>query len=254
MKLSEMLSSQVICLAEAKPLGTIISATCDYKMKGIKQVVVADREENEGYLQLRYLNKGDGIYYTLYQAHEYEQRGLRVPFQRNIYNTDGMYIGRLCDVEVEGSEIIALLTSDDKSITAADVVVAGGELVIVKGNKKLRVSKGRKKSVKKSIIDIEDAFNTPNLTPRNMVEGNSTMGSVVEAKRIIPENNDTPSSIPMKIISSYAFLLGRKVVKKVLHNGDVLIPEGRIIDTETVELARDNGKLVELTVSSKETN
>ncbi len=252
MKLSEMLSSQVICLAEAKPLGIIISAICDYKMKRIRQVVIVDGEENEVYLQLRYLNKGDEIYYTLYKAPEYEQKGLRLPFQRNIYNTDGLFIGHLQDVEVEGSVITMLLTSDGRSISSDDVVVADNELVIVKGSRKLRISKGKKRKVEDNLVNINEAFNTYNPPLGDSEKESVSSVNIVESKRAVPASFDSHNSVSRNIISSYAFLLGRRVVKKVLHNGNVLIPEGRIIDTETVELARDNGKLVELTVSSKE--
>lgn len=250
MKISEMLSSQVICLAEAKPLGVIITATADNKLKRIKGVVIADSDDNEGYLSMRYLKKGE-VYYTLYKTSELEQVGISIPFQKDIYNTDGIFIGRLLDIEVEGDVITNLLSSDGKSIPTNTIVVASGDLVIVKGNNKLRIPKNKSTHGNSSNVDIEDSFN--NYTP-------SAVGSKIGNEGVISglEHKAEPSvtarggSESVKMISSYAFLLGRRVIKRVIHNGSTLIPEGRIIDADTVELARNKGKLVELTVSSKE--
>lgn len=250
MKISEMLSSQVICLAEAKPLGVIITAIADNKLKRIKGVVIADSDDNEGYLSMRYLKKGE-VYYTLYKTPELEQVGINIPFQKDIYNTDGVYIGRLLDIEIEGESITNLLTSDGKSIPANTIVVASGDLVIVKGNNKLRIPRNKSTHGNSSKVDIENSFN--NYTPSavdSKVENEGVI-SVLEHKAEAPITSRGGAE-SVKMISSYAFLLGRRVIKRVIHNGSTLIPEGRIIDIDTVELARNNGKLVELTVSSKE--
>lgn len=248
MKLSEMLSNRVICLAEARLLGVIISATADCKLKRINQLIVADNEENECYMQMRYLNIGD-VYYTLYKTPEYEKKGIDVPFQKDIYNTDGKYLGQLLDVELEGNSIVSLLTTNGERVSAGEVVIAG-DMIIVKGNNKIRISKGKKKLIEPSKdILVKEAFNDYNtsITAHNEENVDNKVVQPTVTKRESVEVGNVG-----KIISSYAFLLGRMVIKKILYNGETLIPVGKIIDTEVVELARDKGKLVELTVSSKE--
>ena len=55
----------------------------------------------------------------------------------------------------------------------------------------------------------------------------------------------------LSIYGDYAFLLGRRVVKDIAARDAVVATAGSVVDARTIESARSLGKLVELTVNSR---
>lgn len=282
MKFSELIGKDVICLSFAKNLGNIFNCTVDKKLKKINQFVTVDNDENDAYIQSRFINFGLDTLFTTYNLADYEANGIKFPFRKNVYTTDGKFEGVVGDFEFENGKITKLFVSD-KIINPVDVALVSDEMIIVKGNRRIRL-----KNVNKEIVNVDDSFNADyNAADKNEPLATNTMENTLNAGdfggdfnrqksnasasvnlNYIPLNSvrfepnidksqqakqdeifNTES--PRKLISGYKFLLGRKVIKSILSGGKLIIPQGQIIDDHTVELARKFGKLVELTVSSR---
>lgn len=252
MRFSEIIGKKIVCLTFGKELGTIYSCTVDRKLRRIHHLSTVDNEENEGFVDNKRVFQGKDILYTLSSLAEFQSSGIDFPFRSPIYNTDGCYIGRAVDFEFNGNTINELYIGEDKKLKVDEVVLLSKEMIIVKGNRKLRIK--RDKAVKPK--ELSSAFNQFELQPEISDESikvpisyidNTTASTPINITQKTPlKNNESP----LKVISGYGFLLGRAVIKHIFDGGKLIIPKGKIIDEDTVEKARAHGKLVELTVSS----
>lgn len=250
MRFSEIIGKKIVCLSFGKELGTVYSCTVDKKMRRIHHLATIDREEDEGFVDNKRVFHGKDILYTLNCLAEFESAGTDFPFRSPIYNTDGCYVGRANDFEFEGSIIKKLYIDNEKTIESNQVVLLSNEMIIVKGNRKLRIKREHEtkpKELSTAFNQVDDAqIETIELQENNQV--NTATSTIGNTGSINPKNQNNES--PLKVISGYGFLLGRAVIKHIFAGGKLIIPKGKIIDEETVEKARTHGKLVELTISS----
>lgn len=252
MRFSEIIGKKIVCLSFGKELGTVYSCTVDKKMRRIHHLSTVDNEEDEGFVDNKRVFHGNDILYTLSSLAEFQSSGIDFPFRCPIYNTDGCYIGRAIDFEFDGNTINKLYFGEDKKLNVDEVVLLSKEMIIVNGNRKLRIK--RDKAVKPK--ELSSAFNQFEIGPETTNESSEVPIRALDntiASTPINTTQNTPAKdneSPLKVISGYGFLLGRAVIKHIFDGGRLIIPKGKIIDEDTVEKARAHGKLVELTVSS----
>lgn len=151
MKFSSLLGKNLISLANAKELGTVYSCTVDNKLRKIHQIATIDNDENEGYIENKYVNVGSDVLYTINALADYEQMGIDFPFRSRVFNTDGKLLGVVADFEFDGNQIIELELTDNERIKTSEVVIASDNLVIVKGERVIRPLSNSKKREKTPI-------------------------------------------------------------------------------------------------------
>lgn len=241
MRFSELIGRKIICLSLAKELGIVFNCNVDKKLKRINQLIAVDREEDEGYVDFHKINVGVDTLFTSYSLADYTPCGIAFPFRAPIFDTDGNGLGRVEDFEFENNQITDLVIGDNQTIASSRVVIASEELIIVKGQRKIKA----RLNETKPLVDEKTYFNE---TP--LPSALPTVSMVIDPKTQVESAENEDRESPRKIISGYKFLLGRTVIKHILSGGKMIIPRGKVIDDDTVELARKYGKLVELTVSS----
>lgn len=152
MKFSNLLGKNLISLAYAKELGTIYSCTVDNKLRHIYQIATVDNDENEGYIQNKTINFGTDVLYTVNTLADYEQKGILFPFRARVFDTDGNFLGKVSDFEFEKNQILEIQLAKDVSIKTSEIVVAGKDLVIVKGNRKVKACTNTTKRAKSPVL------------------------------------------------------------------------------------------------------
>lgn len=263
MKFSELIGKKVICMSFAKEIGMVFNCTVDKKLKKVNQIIAVDKEEDEGYVDFKKVIIGNDVLFTTNSLADYTANGVPFPFRTPVYNTDGTLIGKIIDFEITGNAIDSLYLSNDLSLPSSEVVVASDEMVVVKGRRKIRI---KQTSPKSKLSSIEESFNNveynsvdKDTKAKKETTKNEPVVATIKMENseqivtpTITQNNEKEDNNPAlrKLIAGYKFLLGRKVIKHIIAGGKMLIPRGKLIDVETVELARKYGKLVELTVSS----
>lgn len=252
MRFSEIIGKKIVCLSLGKELGTVFNCSVDKKMHRILHLATIDKEEDEGFVDNKRIFHGKDILYTLNCLAEFESTGINFPFRSPVYNTDGSYIGRANDFEFEGSIIKKLYIDNDKTIESNEVVLLSSEMIIIKGNRKLRIKREHKTKPK----ELSTAFNQVDNAQSEIADSieiqTPTITTETPHSTVIPnpKKQNQSNESPLKVISGYGFLLGRAVIKHIFAGSKLIIPKGKIIDADTVEKARTYGKLVELTVSS----
>lgn len=242
MRFSEFIGRKIICLSFAKELGVVFNCNVDKKLKRINQLITIDKEEDEGYVDFHKINVGADTLFTAYSLADYTPTGMAFPFRAPIFDTDGNRKGRVEDFEFENNRITDLVIGENKLIPTANVVIASEELIIVKGRRKIKA----RINEQKPLADEKTYFNENTVSPVPLQPQTVNQPEIQVYNRTETDEQESPK----KIISGYKFLLGRTVIKHIISGGKMIIPRGKVIDDDTVELARKYGKLVELTVSS----
>lgn len=204
-----------------------------------------------------------------------------VPVGSKVFSTDGKLLGTVDDLEMDSEMVFTELFADGKKIKIDNVLSFGEGIVLTKGKwcpKIVKYVPKKVKTLKKDnrrvvILDeekveeqAEEAESVEDLGDDYPITEPLTLAEAIkEEKRQVSEEIDSSENneqevkihifeprIPARIISGYGFLLGRIVTKNIFsYNRELLIKEGDIVTPPLVEKARSNGKLVELTLHSR---
>ena len=244
-------------MSEARELGVILTVTVDEKLRYVKQFVTADCEEEDGYISVKDVFFGKDVAFTLSKGLIYEKKGSTLPLRREVYDTDGVLLGTLSDLEFQGRKIEKVFLSS--GVLSSPVVKVGEKMIVVEGSRKVKA-----KSPKIERSDF-DAFNLPEKGEENEEE---VQNAKIDGEKtsIVSEENEKNAlepisaegekiekerrEVPEKVVYGYEFLLGRKVTKSVTKGGTTIAEKGEAINADIVEKAGKEGKLVELTVNS----
>lgn len=256
MKLSEVLSQKIIRMSEASYLGVILTVTVDEKARYIKQFVTADEEEEDGYIPVKKVFFGRDAAFTVNSGLVYEKVGCTLPIRREVYDTDGMKLGVLTDLEFEGNKIVKIYLTT--GVLESPVVKVGEKMIVAQGERMIRSKKAKKEkpdfnafNVPEKAVEEEVAASVVAKEKAEVSDVKERVSTAVEGvsteeKPVLKTDKD----IPEKLVYGYEFLLGRVVTKSVNKGSKAIANKGDIIDADTVERAGKEGKLVELTVNS----
>ena len=220
-KLSEIIGKNALSLWDASSLGKIKNAICD---DGLKKITALETENGNFFPISEVIAFGpDTIVVGSYSSVLPE--GLPFPINTLVYTVSGTLWGAVYDLEFKGDKIVSVLVPDNK-FDGNKIVSRSDELIIVNdGNKRIIKKEGRP----------EEKTAPP------------------------PENQGV--SLPQKLrdgvsptkFGSYDFLIGKRVTKTIYSNdGKLVISENSVISEETIALASEHEKLVQLALYSKQ--
>ncbi|MDR0426922.1 MAG: PRC-barrel domain-containing protein [Clostridiales bacterium] len=285
-KVSDILSKPVISLYEAKNIGTVTNILFDKKLQNAKYLLVyLDSEDDvtQKYLPFKDAGSLESDAVTVKNTSKIQSRwavppGLSLnPINLPIYNHNGKELGRISDVRLEGAEVLAVVAGE-REYTPGVILSKSDEIVIVNdGGERIkltpppripRVSADGKKTVK--VTDREKAAPV-SVSAYDAAAEDRPAAAQPPAQPLRPAPPPAPAdvNIPVKISEShtsvtktppesdmkklgYVFLLGKIMTKSIFaDNGDLIADKDCAIDTEAIERAKANNKLVHLALHSK---
>lgn len=272
MKVSDLLGKTLISLVDAKTVGVISNLWFDDKLLRVKTVeVLSDEDElpERSFVRFAYLDIGGdaAVIKTLSQV---ESRNLstaptRCPINCDCYDRLGTSLGRVRDIVLE-DDLVTQFYCEKATLTPSRLLSIGGDICVFNdSDEPYKLPKPRRKvfpapkaSHADIAVDLHDGAvaqqvgteQTP--LPSGVGEGLSLRGFSRE-----PQDNSTvatptsPQSVtvtrtPGEPVKDYGFLLGKPVRSGIMSDGGTLIPAGTVVTEEVIELARKNGKLVQL--------
>lgn len=244
MKISDYLGRLVINLAAAKEEGIIINGILDDKLKKLSYFVIINEdnlEEIELYLPIKSILHGTDTLFVKDNKYieQLEPKYIKCPLNARVFNTDGELLGIVKDMEFDEKGYTTKLILENGEIMQSEILIATSSIITVKGIRKIKV-------IRKKPIAPPEVENMMNIPEREFL---SPKDDFYQYDSVNDENNPEQ---PPRIIADYTFLLGRIVSKNIYsYNSEVLVPANTKIDDAVVKLARNNGKLVELTINSK---
>lgn len=264
MKLTDIISKQIINIYDGKICGTIYDIL--YKSGKICYLKAFDKSDDEYLIDTSkiYSNGKDAITIknnsAIYVGLPINESLFSSPIGKNVYSLGGDLIGKIEDIQVDDSYNIKNYIIQEKEIPYQNVQV-GQELAFYDNSKQkikrcnfaIKVPNAKPNNNQKVItftsIDANEKEQGNNLTlisdePSSLqIEGNKMDNQVVIS----------PTLSPQKIIGigSGKFLIKRKVDKTIYGiNNEILIKKGGIITQNILDNCTKHGRLFELALHS----
>lgn len=231
-RISNIISSAVISLYEAKEVGIVYNITLDEKTKKCKYMcILNDDSDITSVIHFKDIyNIGKDCVYIKNQKIlelsnnlDKEIEYCKSPLNLKIYDISGNYLGVCQDIELDNNfRALNIITNNNISIPATQIINIGS--VIITGDKKISISKLKPDS------DIIISSIAP-----------------TEKVAILTTTPTTKPATSSKIITDSNFLLGRKITKDILsNNGEIIAKSGSKIDKEIIYKTGLYGKIIEL--------
>jgi len=158
--------------------------------------------------------------------------GAKNPINKTAYNQDGSLLGIVRDVVLDNKKIVAFVVEGSELQAKTLLSHSLDNLIFNDTNKPIKLSAPKK----------EDAAN---LSPKLATPSN---GSINYTSTATLPKKLAPSPATFDALSSvYAFLLGKTLSRAIKdNNNNIIANPDSIITFETIELAKNNSKLVQL--------
>lgn len=246
-KVSELISKYLVSLFDGKVEGVVENVLFDERTSRAKYFVVYDNDSEEKYVlpisAIYSIGSGaisikNNSYLTLYSNLEMELKKLCTPVNNNAFMVNGDYLGVVLDCELDEKYFIKNLTlNTGQTINILQLASFNNNTII--------------------IYDKENKVNIKNFYSKKKIT-NKKDTRVVSILQIKDEQTDKaskikpaivlPTQIPNRAVTNYNFLINRKVKKSITSfSGDVIIKQNTKINSSVIDVARNNGKLSELT-------
>ena len=250
-RISELISKYVISLYNGKIEGIIENVLFNYETGKAKYLVVFNLNDEATYVlpvSKIYLIGNDAIAIRnssalhLYESRELELIELCNPINSSAFKINGDLLGTVTEVELDEKYFISkIIINNDKEIEKKSIAIFNEKIVIVYDkNSKINIKKFYDKTkIKNSQTDsrIVNILQIKDDNKKSHIE-------MMQNDILIPNK----TLIPNRAIANYNFLINRKVQKNIMsQTGDLLIKQNTKINTHTINVARLNGKLSELT-------
>ena len=263
-KITDYISKEIVTIADAEIRGIVTNAYVTDKLSRVKGFKVSCEEQEDARCLPLYRIVGEGDALTASNKNALQVNSYKeCPLGSKIFDSTGRSLGVLRDVvfdETRG-EIISLLTNEE-TFSPTLVIAASKSAVVLRAamHEGKRFAKPGAKSHHTHKRGDASVLSTDTLykeTSRPFAEKDQesqeemriSLAPIVEANTENTELSEETKKTFM--LGEYEFLLGRKVLKEVSSNGEIVAEKGEIVRAETIKNAREKGKLVELTVNSK---
>jgi sporulation protein YlmC with PRC-barrel domain len=158
---------------------------------------------------------------------------------KDVYQTDGTAVGKVSDLRFDRGGNLCEIVAGETSIKPYSVLGVD-EIVLVKSPQKRKYKK-RPASIT-ALATADRPVSVLDNSQNNLIDVD------VKDAMIGP----SVQTAPTRIIADYNFLLGRIIQEDLLtYSGQLIALKNTRISVEIVEKARQNGKLLELTLNSK---
>lgn len=255
MNLTELLATPVVHLPTATYLGVVSAFGVDEEAKRISHVIVVDEDSYCHEVAYRWEDVRRGQDALLVDAPEAEDSPKRVPFRGAVLDTKGTSYGYLKDVAyTQTGRIKELYTTKDERISPTRMCMVGDVVLLH--------AKRRKKKVAPQETPAEGQQKDEPAPDTQPVQ-EEVPAAVASPQQAEPPQVETPTvairqetpppdeSGLRRIAGDYSFLLGRSVKSDLTLRGELLLAKGTTITPETVDMARQKGVLLPLTVLSR---
>ena len=224
-RITDQLSKPVVAACEGVTAGIVINLFTDKKLARIRGYKVVNDESDEATLLplRRVIGDADALIIKSYAALS-QARLPECPLGAKVFDTAGTLLGILRDLlfDPQSGAVLSLVV-DQAELPAGNVLSFCKDTVVLRAP-----------------IHSKTQFKKPTEKGARPAPEPSPLPT--------PEKKEDAADFPFR---NYAFLLGRRVKKAIL-NGDVVVANAEDpVTPEVILRARENGKLVELTVNSR---
>lgn len=265
--LSDIVSKKVLNIFSGRVEGTVKNLCFDEGCKIVKSLKVFNDEDDEFSLDAKkiYCAEGSAIVIknssaitpALNQCDENEKS----PMNLTAYSLSGDDLGLVVDAELSNSLKLNFLITKTHRIRADQIINVADNVIVNLEDKKVRVCDFKPRvqmseSPQKVYIvapKIEIGKEGAPASPPSNDDHNITPlpPPIQNISNVNFKISALPS--PQKIVGNSNFLIGRKMARTIYGlNNEIIIRKEFLINEKTIDCARKHGKLMELTMFSKQ--
>lgn len=231
LKVSQIISKEVISVYECESLGTIKNVLFnEHFTKVTKFVFFHDETEHESFVKLGnvFAMSQDGLLVKNATKADFYTEQDNTPIHKRIMDFAANDYGKICDVEFdEKGNVTSIITTSGKCFLPQDIATWGNICFVKQSEQKV------------SIASFKPKINLQKTDLTNQIEV-----KIVAMQE--PTQNTTPL-LPPRITSNFNALVGRKVSKTIFgRNNEVIIRQFGLITHHTLELAKAHNRTNEL--------
>ena len=218
MKLSQVISKEVLSLYEAKKVATVLKPEFSDDYLKIKSFVVFDIDENEFELSVQDIYS-IGDYVSIKNMTKLKPSVIQINdiVNKEVIDSDGKSYGKIIDVEIDEFYNVLEIITDKTSVKNYSVLYAGEEFVI-NGKERLNSSKLKPRT------SVFRTFENKNISVK--------IQSVKTEKQ------------PIKINWNTDVLLGRKLTVDIFgKNNEIIAKKNQIINEKVINNAKLHNKV-----------
>lgn len=260
--ISQIISLPVISIYESCNVGIITEVLFDNTTKRAIALCIVDENEIsiKKSINMRSIYKigADAVIIrncdqiNLQECDKIGAQNLVFPNNFTVFDTDGVKLGNVTDIELDASyKITKIIVDNNTSINASRILTFKQNILIIK-NSNLKLSSF--KSSKKIKVNLANDYIVKNLNDASIISSGEIVRNLDEKEPIETAMLSSTISVstPQKIITNYNFLIGRKVLQNIVNtNGEILARKDSIITYKMLNNMRKYGKLCELMSYSK---
>lgn len=218
MKLSQIISKEVLSLYDAKKIATVLKPEFSEDYLKIKSFIVFDNDENELELSVQ----------DIYSVADYVSIKNMTKLKpsiaqskdiigKEVIDTDGKSYGKIVDIELDENYIISKILTDKTAVENYTVLYAGDEF----------------------IINGKEMLNSSKLKPRtNVFKTFENQNISVKIQSVKTEKQ------PLKINGNTNILLGRKLTIDIFgKNNEIIAKKNQIINEKIINNAKLHNKV-----------
>lgn len=236
-KISDLLGKPLISLADAMNVGYISNVFFDKKLTRAKAAeITSDEDERPEYTYLRFSSlrcDGDAAVIKALSPSALaggQAESFPCPINCKGFNQSGKDLGYIRDVILERTRVTGIVC-DKATFTPRELLSVSSNMCIFNDTgAPIKIAKPRPSKPK-----------TPPAPKRTVLPENAVF--IPPAPQSV-----TVTRTPGEPVKDYSFLLGKPVRTPVTSGGKIIIPAGAIVSEKIIELARKEGKLVQLAI------
>lgn len=247
-KISEIISKFVISLFNGKIEGVVENTLFDLETKKLKYLVVYSEQNDCTYVlpTSAIYSVGDGAIsiknnnqLTLHANMELEIMDMHNPINCSAFKVNGDSLGTLTDIEIDSKYNVAnFIINNTVYNKKLAVNFTKNTLILRDENTRVNVKNFAAKPAFKAGENDNRVINILQIKTNQLAQTPTYISGTKNKQKMLPN----------RAIANYDFLLNRKVKRNILSaGGSLLIKQNTRINTNVINIARQNGKLKELT-------
>ncbi len=232
MKVSEIISKEIISIYECESVGTVKDVCFNKLLKKVNGFVFFnDDSDLDCYIPTSKIYKlyDEGILIKNTRKIEYFYDESNNPINKKVFSIAGKDCGKIVEIEItQEGNVEYMLTSKGEQINPDNILTNGINIILIK--------------------EQDQKISISSFKPKDKIEvSHENLQVKIVKMPIIEEQEFSPISTPPKITTNTSSLLGKRAKRTIMGlNNEVIVKQNQLISQYTLNLAKKHNKTNEL--------
>lgn len=266
-KVSELLSKRLISLANAEVIGTISNIVFDSKLERGRLLKIYNDDDTDITTRFVELKKVKNLEFDAAVINDKsfvsalwntDGSGIINPINSECFNQDGKALGVVKDITLDGTLVTSILVGEKEFLPKQLLSYSEKLLIFNDTGKPVKLPKAKTEvptalgGEQIATVHGEQTVASNILVPTKVSKENTVVVRSAPVDAAPDRESEQPRPLPPVQQPAYSFLLGKTVSRDIKsQSGETLILAGTTVNENILELAKKNGRLVQLALHAE---